>query len=172
MIKISGTSLMQILKRFFKSVNAPYKLIAVNEDSLEEVAVIHLTKKSVYIFFSSIFVGMFLLFSIIILFTPLKYYIPGNNQNVSRYKMLKIQKLADSLQLINQKREQYLYNLITIANGKLVQVKDTSRLSPHEIEMANQQNDLKIDKAGKYDYLKVKKKDTIKTEETVNKDSL
>ncbi|MBP6624849.1 MAG: hypothetical protein KA198_06740 [Chitinophagaceae bacterium] len=86
--------------------------------------------------------------------------------------MLKIQKLADSLQLINQKREQYLYNLITIANGKVAQIKDTNRLSANEIDLANRQNDLKIDKAGKYDYLKVKKKDTIKTEETVNKDSL
>jgi Na+/phosphate symporter len=172
MIKISGASFMKIALQFFRKINAPYKLVVINEENMSETMSIHLTKKSVYILFSSLFVMMFLLFSAIILFTPLKYYIPGNNQNVSRAKMLSVQRLADSLQIINQKREQYLFNLITIANGRVSTVSDTTRLSAAEIEQANRQNDQKIDKAHKYDYLKSIHKDSAKTEEPVNKDSI
>ena len=172
MIKISGASFMKIVLQFFRKINAPYKLVVMNEETMSEAMSIQLTKKSVYVLFSSLFVLMFLLFSAIILFTPLKYYIPGNNQNVSRAKMLKVQRLADSLQIINQKREQYLFNLIMIANGRVSSPTDTTRLSAAEIEQANGQNDQKIDKANRYNYLKTVRKDSTKTEEPVNKDSI
>lgn len=172
MIKFSVGSLSKVLIQFFKKINSPYKVSIVNEETLQEAAVIHLTKKSVYLFLSSIFIGVFLLFSLIILYTPLRYYIPGNSSTISRSKLIQIQKLSDSLVKINNSREQYIYNLLLVANGHNSLQNDTSILTPKQIEQAIIDNSNQIDHARKYDYLKNEKKDTQRVENVGKKDSL
>jgi ATP/ADP translocase len=70
MLKITEGKVRKSLKSVFKRMNAPYKLIVVNEETLLEAMTIHLTKKSVFILISSLFVGLFILFSGLI-FLPL-----------------------------------------------------------------------------------------------------
>lgn len=131
---------------------------------MDEAIGIHLTKKSVYILLSTVLVCLFLLFSALIFFTPLKYYIPGANKEISRTKLIELKQLADSLTRVNELREQYIYNLISVANGNVSKLSDTNGLTQREIDMAIVNNNSKIDHASRYDYLKVKKVDTSKSE--------
>lgn len=171
MIKFSGRTLSRLLRRFFKEINAPYRLTITNEESMSEALTVQLTKKSVYVFMSTVFVLIILLFSSLVLFTPLKYYIPGVNQNVSREKLIQLQKLADSLGKLNTIREAYIFNLIKVANGDLKDERDTVELSDRQIQQATQQNLNRIDHASRYDYLKSLYKDSTSAQETGVKDS-
>src|ERR1043165_4368398 len=83
--------------RLLKNLNAPYRMVFINDNSLEEVASFHLTKKSLYSLFSSIFLITILATVIILLFTPLKYYIPGYGSNAMRLQALILERRVDSL---------------------------------------------------------------------------
>ncbi|MBK7762094.1 MAG: hypothetical protein IPI46_01820 [Bacteroidetes bacterium] len=155
MMKISGGNLFGLIKRFFKRVNAPYRLTVVNKETMEEALIIHLTKKSLYIFLSTILVILFILLTSLILFTPLRYYIPGGNINsVSRKQLIQLKKLSDSLEKINRVRETYILNLMEVANGNVSQLRDTVNLSEKEIVAALHNNLNKIDHAERYNYMK------------------
>lgn len=164
MIRFSTGSFWKIFRRFLKNINSPYKISIVNEISMEEVLGMHLTKKGVYILLSTILMSLFLIFSALIFFTPLKYYIPGSNKEISRIKLIELKQLADSLTKVNELREQYIYNLISVANGNVSKQRDTNGLTQREIEIAILNNNSKIDHASRYDYLKVKKVDTSNNE--------
>lgn len=172
MIKISGGNIYGILRRFFKKINAPYRMTIINEETMSEALTVHLTKKSVYLFLSTFLVLIFILLTLLFLFTPLRYYVPGNNNNVARSKLMQLQRLSDSLEKINAIREQYIFNLLNVANGHVSEPFDSSTLSEKQIQLANEQNLNKIDHASKYDYLKSIKKDSLESDEMVGKDTL
>ncbi len=54
-----------------------YRLVLMNDDTYEEVATFKLSRLSVYTVLSTIFVVLVGLTVALIVFTPLKYYIPG-----------------------------------------------------------------------------------------------
>lgn len=116
----------------------------------------NLTKRGVYIFFSSIFVGLFLLFSLLIFFTPLKYYVPGNQQSISRTEMIKVKRVADSVVKRNQAQEKFIANLLAVARGDQKVLMDTNSLSPAELQRASEALNQQVDKATNYDHLKKK----------------
>ena len=70
MVKLdAGTTLKRLRNR--------YRLVVMNDDTYEEVATFKLSRLSVYIMLSTIFVLLVGLTVALIVFTPLKYYIPG-----------------------------------------------------------------------------------------------
>jgi hypothetical protein len=116
---------------------------------------------------------MFLLFSILIFFTPLKYYVPGNNnKEVSRKTLIQLQQLSDSVTKLNSLQEKYIYNLLQITNGNSTFLRDTNLLNQREINQAMIQNTNQIDRASRYDYLKNQKPDTNVDKSVHKKDSL
>ncbi|MCK6694286.1 MAG: hypothetical protein L6Q97_19565, partial [Thermoanaerobaculia bacterium] len=54
-----------------------YRLVIMNDETFEEVTSLKLTPLSVYIFLSSLVVGTAILVTLLIVYTPLKRYIPG-----------------------------------------------------------------------------------------------
>lgn len=54
-----------------------YRLVVMNDDTFEEVSSVKLTPLAVYIGFSSLIVGTAILVTALIIWTPLKRYIPG-----------------------------------------------------------------------------------------------
>ena len=70
MVKLdAGTTLKRLRNR--------YRLVVMNDDTYEEVVTFKLSRLSVYIMLSTIFVLLVGLTVALIVFTPLKYYIPG-----------------------------------------------------------------------------------------------
>ena len=64
-------------RSLFDKLRDKYRLVIMNDETFEEVTSLKLTPLSVYIFLSSLVVGTALLMLALILFTPLKRYIPG-----------------------------------------------------------------------------------------------
>jgi murein DD-endopeptidase MepM/ murein hydrolase activator NlpD len=54
-----------------------YRLVIMNDDTFEEVTSLRLTPLSVYVFLSSLIVGTAFLVTFLIIWTPIKRYIPG-----------------------------------------------------------------------------------------------
>src|SRR5437868_13719377 len=83
-----------------KRLRNRYRLVVMNEDTYEEVVKFKLTRLSVYIALSSIFVLMVCLTAALIIFTPLKYYLPGvgygNAKQIKEYRDLKMR--TDSME--------------------------------------------------------------------------
>lgn len=61
----------------FQRLRNRYRLVVMNDDTYEEVVTFKLSRLSVYIMLSTIFVLLVGLTVALIVFTPLKYYIPG-----------------------------------------------------------------------------------------------
>jgi hypothetical protein len=112
------------------------------------------------------------LFSTLLFFTPIRYYLPGYQKDVSREELKSLKILSDSLIRLNQIREQYIFNLIEVANGQINTQRDTTPLTEREIQAAILANGNRIDKASKYEYLKNQKVDSTKNTQDVDKDSL
>ncbi len=167
---------MKKLKRLFgillQNLRAGYRVSITNQDTFREVFSADITKKGIYIWVSTIFLIVLLVFSALIFFTPLKYYIPGAKQDRAlRSELIKLRHAADSLYRLNALKEEYVLKLISIAQGNYNRLLDTNKMSMSEIKRAELANLNLIDRASRYDYLRYAKKDTIE-DEKIRSDSM
>lgn len=112
-----------------KRLRNRYRLVIMNDDSYEEVVTFRLSRLSVYIAFSSIFVILVGLTTALIVFTPLKYYIPGagtDYQSVSALK--KLQYRVDSVAKQDALKNQYILSLKKALSGGDMNELDTMTL--------------------------------------------
>jgi hypothetical protein len=105
-------------------------MVFINENSLEEVASFHLTKASLYSLFSTIFLVTILATVCILLFTPLKYYIPGYGSNAVRIQAIRLGQQVDSLSAIVAQGEQQAQRISALIAGKDIRTRDTAMLKP------------------------------------------
>ncbi|HEX8279410.1 MAG TPA: hypothetical protein VF540_11975, partial [Segetibacter sp.] len=75
----ANTSLSQLRNR--------YRLVIMNDDTYEEVVTFKLSRLSVYVMLSSIFVILVTLTVASIVFTPLKEYLPGYGSQGARRQL-------------------------------------------------------------------------------------
>jgi hypothetical protein len=120
----------------FKNLNAPYRMVFINENSLEEVASFHLTKKSLYTLFSTVFLITILATVAVLLFTPLKYYIPGYGSNAVRVQALKLERKVDSLTELASANIRHSERIQKLIAGKDIAERDTAMLKPELIRSA------------------------------------
>lgn len=104
-----------------------YRLVIMNDDTYEEVAAFKLNRLSVYIALCSVFVVLVGLTVALIVFTPLKYYIPGFGDRSERKQLMEMKIKADSLEKQLQYRDAYWEDVRKVLNGD-VSEKDTSTL--------------------------------------------
>ncbi len=64
-------------KKLIDRLKVPYRLVIMNQETFQEVNSFNLSLLSVYVGLSSLIVGVAILVSSLIIFTPLKRYIPG-----------------------------------------------------------------------------------------------
>lgn len=115
----AGTTLKQLRNR--------YRLVVMNDDTYEEVVTFKLSRLSVYIGFSTIFVLLVGLTVALIVFTPLKYYIPGFADSSGReYRQLKYR--TDSLEQQVNFQAQYIQGLQKVLRGDITVQLDTTVL--------------------------------------------
>lgn len=118
-----------------KRLRNRYRLVVMNEDTYEEVVKFKLSRFSVYVFLSTVFVVLVGLIIALLVFTPLKYYLPGtgygNAKQIKEYKMLKIR--TDSMEQALQYKQKYYDDLHKVLNGKLPAL-DTNKLELPKVE--------------------------------------
>lgn len=118
-----------------KRLRSHYRLVIMNEDTYEEVVKFKLNRMSVYIAFSSLFVLMIVLTTSLIIFTPLKYYLPGvgygSVKQVKAYRDLKIR--TDSMERAFKENKQYFENVQKVLSGNMPTL-DTTTLTLPKME--------------------------------------
>jgi len=118
-----------------KRLRNHYRLVIMNEDTYEEVVKFKLNRLSVYIAFSSLFIIMIALTTSLIIFTPLKYYLPGvgygDARQVKEYRNLKIR--TDSMEQALRYHQQYFDAIQKVLTGT-VPTLDTTSLALPKIE--------------------------------------
>lgn len=132
MVKLdAGSTLKRLRNR--------YRLVVMNDDTYEEVVTFKLSRLSVYIMLSTIFVLLVGLTVALIVFTPLKYYIPGATTDYKsatelRQLKYKVDEADREIKLLEQ------YNA-GLANGPLKGVTtivlDTTRIIVPKAEASN-----------------------------------
>lgn len=119
--------------KLFKKLNAPYRMVFIDDESMNEVASFRLTKRSVYILFSTLFVMIIAVTVSILLFTPLKYYIPGYGNNKTRVQLIQMKQKVDSLSDILLAQQKQVQNIKNVINGNTDMQRDTAMLKPEQI---------------------------------------
>jgi hypothetical protein len=148
MKKISGVDKRHIFKNFFKRINEPYDLRVRNAIDGEEMLHIKLTKKSVFMLISTFLVISFLLVSILFLFTPIKYYIPGYETIDSRKKVVLLSKRLDSMSQFQKNSAQLMRSALRVLDT-VTQTIDTNRLNDRAISTAEMSNIQEIENKNK-----------------------
>src|SRR4051812_28905164 len=112
MVKLDAGSTLQRLRN-------RYRLVVMNDDMYEEVITFRLSRMSVYVVLSTVFVLLVGLTVALIVFTPLKYYIPGfGNAGIGReYRQLKY--VTDSLEKQVTYQSQYIDGLKKVLTGDM-----------------------------------------------------
>lgn len=113
-----------------------YRLVVMNEDTYEEVVAFKLSRISVYISLSVLFVVLVGLTVALIAFTPLKLYIPGfgDAKQAKEYQRLKVK--ADSIERTLIYKQQYIDNIQKVLKGEIIK-QDTTPLKLKPVEKSN-----------------------------------
>lgn len=120
----------------FKRLRNRYRLVVMNDDTYEEVVTFKLSRLSVYVVLSTTFVIMVGLTTALLVFTPLKYYIPGfgTRQSKAELQLLKIR--TDSLEQSIKQKDKYLQDVRSILAGEAIQ-RDTTAITVNAEEETN-----------------------------------
>ncbi len=117
-----------------KRLKNHYRLVVMNDDTYEEVVTFKLNRLSVYIALCTIFVVLVGLTVALIVFTPLKYYIPGYGSQAERREMIQLKIRADSLESQVRFREAYWNNVKNVLSGQVPVNLDTTLINVPEGE--------------------------------------
>ncbi len=120
-----------------KRLRNRYRLVIMNDDTYEEVVTFKLSRLSVYITFSTMFVLLVGLTVALITFTNLKYYLPGYGTQSQRKELILYKTKIDSLEKAMQYKDQYLDNLKKVLSGD-TKALDTATLEIPQVEKSTQ----------------------------------
>lgn len=121
-----------------KRLQNRYRLVVMNDDTYEEVVTFKLSRLSVYILLSTIFVLLTGLTVALIVFTPLRMYIPGYGDVNATRELRELKIRTDSLEQVMHQRGQYLDNVKNVLQGNLSVARDTTQLDIPKPEPADE----------------------------------
>lgn len=110
-----------------KRLQNRYRLVVMNDDTYEEVVTFKLSRMSVYITLSTIFVLLTSLTVALIVFTPLRLYIPGYGDINATKELRELKVKTDSLEQAVRYKEQYLDNIKNVLHGNVPLKLDTTK---------------------------------------------
>lgn len=120
-----------------KRLRNRYRLVVMNDDTFEEVVTFKLSRLSVYIILSTIFVLLVGLTVALIVFTPLKYYIPGYDDLKAGREYRQLKYKVDEMQNQLNNLEQYNAGLKKALLAGNTVVLDTNQLNLPKTEISN-----------------------------------
>lgn len=113
-----------------------YRLVIMNDSTYEEVTSFKLSRMSVYVALSTLFVLLVTITVATVVFTPLRYYIPGYGDLKQRREFIRLKMRTDSLESAINARDQYLDNIRQVINGDF----STSKLDTTTIKVPKVDN--------------------------------
>lgn len=106
-------------KAFWKDIKFKYKLTIINENTLEEVVGLHVSKLNGVSWLLFVLIVLFLIASLIMVFTPLRNYLPGYMNSEIREQVVNNALRADSLQEALYRQNLYILNIQDIFRGNI-----------------------------------------------------
>lgn len=102
-----------------KNLKNKFRFVVLNDVTFEEKFSLSLTRTNVWIFLSVVAFTLIFLTAAAIIYTPLKYFIPGFGDYNYRSQILQLQFKTDSLQNALDARAVWLENVVNVANGTI-----------------------------------------------------
>jgi murein DD-endopeptidase MepM/ murein hydrolase activator NlpD len=112
-----------------RKLRSKYRLLLIDEASFKERFSIRLSRINVILLFLALFTLHGLFVSALIVFTPLKRYIPGYSDQRTKLNAYRATLLADSLQEALDVRDLYITNLRGVLSGQLP-MDSVAKISP------------------------------------------
>lgn len=106
-----------------------YRLVVMNDDTYEEVVTFRLSRLSVYITLCTIFVALVGVTVALLVFTPLRYYVPGYGSASDRREMITLKMQVDSLEQQMNYRDKYMESIQNVLKGNTTALMDTTQLN-------------------------------------------
>ncbi len=105
-------------KGLFKKLHNKYRLVILNDDTMEERLSIRLTRFRVFIMAGTIVILLVVATIYLIAFTPLKEYIPGYADFNTRKVLRELSLRADTLEKQLRHKDLYIMNIRNITEGR------------------------------------------------------
>ena len=134
-LKSEGTKIWKLLLR---RIRDQYRLVILNEETLEERLSFKLSRLNVFIASGLLSIILVLITTYIIAFTPLKEYIPGYTDVTLQRRIYELQLRSDSVAFAMRAQEKYLENLKKVLTGNLPDERDMKPLDTAQVR--NYQN--------------------------------
>jgi murein DD-endopeptidase MepM/ murein hydrolase activator NlpD len=104
--------------KWYRKLRNKYRLVLMNDETLEERLTFRLSRLNVYIALGTITIILIFLTTILIAFTPLREYIPGYTNVGLQKQLYEMQIKTDSIEKDLEKRDRYIQNLKDIISGR------------------------------------------------------
>ena len=136
-----------------------FRFVVLNDVTFEEKFSLSLTRTNVWVFISVIAFTLIFLTAAAIIYTPLKYFIPGFGDYNYRSQILQLNFKTDSLQNALDARAVWLENLENVASGNIDSTKpavhgksaiDKSQIKLNDIKPEDQQLRKEVEDADNY----------------------
>ena len=105
-------------KKWYFKLRSKYRMVIFNDETFEERFIFRLTRLNVFSFFLSLGIIFTLITFLLIVYTPIKEYIPGYPSEYQRQELIQLNIFADSLEREMNKKDLYFENIKRIIEGK------------------------------------------------------
>ena len=119
-----------------------YRLVFMNEDTLEERLTFRLSRMNVFVALGTLTIILIFLTTILIAFTSLKEYIPGYTNVGLQKRLYELQIKTDSIEKSLERKDKFILNLRAIISGK-----DLTDDVPLQKDTANRYSNIRIKKS-------------------------
>lgn len=115
-------------KKLIHKLKNRYRIVLINDTTFEEKFSLSLTPMNVFVGFSSFLVFFTFIISLLIIFTPLREYIPGYADPELKHNLARMLHKTDSLEKSLSDKEAYYRNLLNIVTDNIPE--DTLPVKP------------------------------------------
>ena len=105
-------------KSWLERLQRSYRLVIMNHETFEEVGSYHLSLLNVYIFLSTLMVFVAFVVMSLILFTPLKRFVPGYGSASAQPELIRLNQEVDSLKELVDAQELYMSSFRKMLMGE------------------------------------------------------
>jgi murein DD-endopeptidase MepM/ murein hydrolase activator NlpD len=131
-----------------KKLTYKYRLVILNDDTLEEKISFKLNRLNVYVLSGIFAISLIVLTSLLIAYTPLKEYIPGYTSTKYKKKVLQLEEEIQQYNAELKANKTYIANVQNILNGN-INIKNIDQLSKDSVKAKTNTEDLKVEASEK-----------------------
>ena len=107
-------------KEIIRKLRHKYRLVVMNDETFEEKYSLKLSQLNLFTAIGLLSIGLIILTTFVIAFTPLREYIPGYSSDVEmRRNLLVLAEKVDSLKTSSEGKDALLFNIKQVMSGNV-----------------------------------------------------